>query len=144
MDTIFLYDLEFRPYLNPPRRKEQCEDALRSFFDANGLNHLMSGLGGMSRTRGVVFRKTGDVTALDRDQFAEFLRKQPLLGTARIGEIEEDTEATDYFREITEWQFNVDNLTDADRIEATKYHKELRQRIQSAASARGPVAPTSD
>ena len=111
MGAIFLYDVEFVPHTNPPGRKEEFEAALRGHFAASGLDYLMSALGGMVRTRGVAYRKGGDATPADREALAEFLRAQPVLGAVRLGGLEEETEATDFFRDITEWVFAVDNLT---------------------------------
>src|SRR5690242_19885227 len=126
MGTIFLYDVEFVAYTNPPHRKDQFEEALKAFFRANHLDFLMSALGGMIRTHGIVFRKGGEVSQQDRERLAGFIREQPILATARIGELEEETESTDYLRDITEWVFAVDNLTGADRDQAAAYHEDLR------------------
>jgi hypothetical protein len=136
MGTIFLYDVEFVAYANPPRRADQFAEALREFFQASGLDYLMSALGGTARTRGIVFRKAADTTRQDREAVAAFVRQQPIAATARIGELERETEATDYFRPVTEWVFAVDNLTDADRAEAAAYHQEMRRRVQAVKKKR--------
>jgi hypothetical protein len=127
MGMIFLYDVEFIPFTNPPYRKDQFSEALKEFFRAGGLDFLMSALGGMVHTCGIVFRKEGEVSQHDRERVAEFIRQQPILATARIGELEQETESTDYFRPITEWVFAVDNLSDADRVQAAAYHEQIRR-----------------
>jgi hypothetical protein len=132
MGTIFLYDVEFIPYTNPPHRKDQFSESLKEFFRANHLDFLMSALGGMARTRGIVYRKEGEVSQQDRERVAGFIGQQPIFATARIGELEVETEATDYFREVTEWVFAVDNLTDADRAQAAAYDEHIRRWLRGA------------
>jgi hypothetical protein len=127
MGTIFLYDVEFVAYTNPPYRKDQFSEALKEFFRANGLDFLMSALGGMIHTTGIVFRKDGEISQQDRERLAQFISQQPILATVHIGELEQQTESTDYFRPITEWVFSVDNLTQADRLQAAAYLEKIRQ-----------------
>jgi hypothetical protein len=136
MGTIFLYDIEFVAYTNPPHRMDQFSEALKEFFRASRLDFLMSGLGGAVRCYGIVYRKKGDVSQQDREDMAEFIRQQPILATARIGELEQETESTNYVRPVTEWVFAVDNLTDADRAEAAAYHEEIRRWVRTAQERR--------
>ncbi len=141
MATIFLYDVEFVAFTNPPHRKDQFSEALKDFFRVSGLDFLMSALGGMVRTRGIVFRKEGEISQQDRENVACFIRQQPILAIARIGEVEQETEFTDYFRDITEWVFPVDNLSDADRVQAAEYDEHIRQRMRSINKGKAEPRP---
>jgi hypothetical protein len=131
MGLIFLYDVRLVPNANPRKRNDEFSHALARFFQTIGLDYLMSGQGGAGTTRGIAYRKEGDATQQDRERVGEFIRQQPISATARIGDLEQDTESTNYFRPVTEWEIEVDNLTDAERAEAAAYHEEIRLRFQS-------------
>ena len=86
-----------------------------AFLKARHLRVLMGQHGGMANTYGVVHRKRWGVKEKDRVAFAEWIKAQRVRCTVRLGELEEETESTDLVREITEWIFEVDNLTKDDR-----------------------------
>lgn len=137
MGTIFLYDVEFNPEANPPDRKAEFEESLKGFFRSAGLRFLMGALGGMRHTYGAVWREAGEVSQRDREAVAGFLRRQPIRATARLGDLEETTEATDFLRDLTEWVFDVDGLSDEDTVRAAEWRDRLHKR--PAPPCRGPA-----
>jgi hypothetical protein len=122
---LFLYHVEFAPYANPPDTKACFEADLQAFLKARRLRCLVGLHGGMKNTYGVVYRNRWGVKEADRIAFAEWIMHQRICGTARLSELEEDAESTDLDRDITEWVFEVDNLTKADRREAAEYKKSV-------------------
>jgi hypothetical protein len=82
----------------------------------------MGALGGMLHTYGAVWRESGEVSASDREAMANFLRHRPIRATARLGDLEVKNDATDFVRDITEWVFDVDGLTDEDREKAAAWY----------------------
>jgi hypothetical protein len=125
-EVLFLYDVEFVvPGDNPPDGKERFAEALRSYFETHDLEYGMSALGGMTRCRGDVRRKVGLVTDDDRRSLANWIKAQHVRCIARLGALEEENNDTQYFRPITEWVFEVDNLTDADRQRAATAWRKL-------------------
>jgi hypothetical protein len=127
----FLYDIVFVPFKNPPDTKDCFEMALRSYFSSNGLHYGVSALGGMVHTCGVVWRNERDVTLEDRTKLADWIKTQRIQCTARLGDLEEETDGTDYFRDVTEHVFEVDNLTAEERQQAAKYEENIKKLIQS-------------
>ncbi len=81
----------------------------------------------MLHTYGAVWREEGEVSQSDRQAMAVFVRQQPIRATARLGDLEEETEATDFLRDITEWAFEVDGLSEGDRAEAEEWHGGIRK-----------------
>lgn len=129
-NVIFLYDVEFVPFKNPPGTKERFEENLKEqAFRANGLDFLMSGLGGMVHTRGIVFRRTEALTMQDRQKVEDWLRTRPMRCTVRLSDLEQESDSTDYFRAITERVFEVDNLTEEDRRQAAAYEAQIKSRV---------------
>jgi hypothetical protein len=129
--VLFLYDVEFVPGWNPPRTRDRFAESLRSYFESQGLDFGMSALGGMVRCQGDVRRRIGPVTEDDRRALAEWIKSQPVKCIARLGRLEEEHEGTRYFREITEWVFEVGEPTDDDRAHAVAWHAKLRLWRQS-------------
>jgi hypothetical protein len=109
--------------VNPPGRKEQFEADMRAFLKARRLRCLMGAFGGRANTYGVVHRKRWGVKEADREVLAEWIKLQRIRGTVRLGALEVDDESTELVRDITEWVFEVDNLTAKDRKEAATYKK---------------------
>ena len=107
---LFLFDFEFPPGVNPPDAKMRFEEELMAFLRARRVRVLLGQQGGCAYTYGVVHRKRWGVKETDRQAFADWIKKQPLRCTARLGRLEEDTPTTDLVREITESRFEVDNL----------------------------------
>lgn len=130
-EPLFLYDFEFVPYENPPRTKDRFSEALRAYFAHRGLDYGMSALGGMVHCRGDVRGKRRPVTEDDRQALAEWARGQRVRCIARMGALEEDRDGIEFFREITEWVFVIDNLTANDRAEAAAWREGIRQVAQS-------------
>ena len=118
----FLYEVEFPPYANPPHTKERFEGDLSAYLKSHRLRFLMSGLGGNKYTRGVVYRKRWGVKELHRVALADWIKAQRICCIVRLGALEEDTDDSLLVREITEWVFEVDNLTKEDR-QAAAAHK---------------------
>ena len=114
----FLYHVEFPPFANPPTTKSRFEADLRAFLMARRLRCLAGPFGGMANAYGVVYRKRWGVKEADRQAVSEWIKSQRIRATVRVGELEEYTESTDLVRDITEWVFEVDNLTKKDRREA--------------------------
>jgi hypothetical protein len=129
---LFLYQVEFPPFANPPNTKLRFEEDLQSFLKARRLRFLMGAQGGMAHTYGVVYRKRWGVKEADRIALAEWIKLQRIYATARLGDLEEDTKETNLIREITEWVFEVDNLTDPDHAEAADYRTKMIRWIESA------------
>jgi uncharacterized protein YggL (DUF469 family) len=131
MDNIvFLFDFEFIPYTNPPDAMDRFTRGLKAFLVARGVDYAISGLGGMVHCRGVVGGEKGrPVTKDDREAVACWAQNQRVQCTARLGALEEDREETQYFRDVTEWVFNIDNLTDEDRAVAAAW----LERVQASA-----------
>jgi hypothetical protein len=67
--------------------------------------------GGTANTYGVVHRKRWGVKEADRQALADWIRAQPIRATVRLGALEEDTAVTELARDITEWVFEVNNLS---------------------------------
>jgi uncharacterized protein YggL (DUF469 family) len=133
METIlFLYDVEFVPGWNPPRTRDRFAAVLRSYFESQGLDAGMSALGADVRCQGDVRRNDGPVTEEDRQALAEWIRTQPVKCIVRLGQLETELEDTQYFREITEWVFEVGDLTDEDRAQAARWLEQSRSHIRSA------------
>jgi hypothetical protein len=136
MRTLFLYDIEFDSD-NPPHRKDEFEESFRGFFRSAGLRFLMGALGGRLHTYGAIWREAADVSQTDREAVASFVRLQPIRATARLGDLEKETEATDFLRDITEWVFDVDGLSDEDRFRAAEWDSRIQGRPPSP--GRGPA-----
>ncbi len=130
-EVLFLYDFEFVPYQNPPKTKDGFEEDLKSYFVAQGLDFGMSALGGMVSCRGHVSGKGRSVTEIDRQSLAKWARAQRVRCTARLGALEEDHDDLQFFRKVTEWVFEIDNLTPEERAEAAAYHDEIRRWVES-------------
>jgi hypothetical protein len=130
--SLFLYDFEFIPYENPPRTKERFTEDLRAFFESHDLDYGMSALGGMVHTRGDVRGRERPVSEDDRQALARWAKAQPVRCKARLGALEEDREGIDFFRDVIEWVFQVDNLTESDRAEAVEYHQRTRDWVRRA------------
>lgn len=124
---LFLYHMEFPTFANPPNTKSRFEADLMAFLKARRLRVLMGQHGGMANTYGVVHRKRWGVKEEDRIAFADWIKVQRVRCTARLGELEEDTESTELVRAITEWVFEVDNLTKEDRKAAAAYKREINK-----------------
>jgi hypothetical protein len=131
--AVFLYDVEFEPYENPPGTCDRFGEDLRHYFASRNLTFGMSALGGTRHCRGSVFGEKDTLLDSHRQELADWIRCQRVKCVVRLGAIEENTDATKHFREITEWVFNVDTLTDDDRIQAKAYHDEIRSWIASRA-----------
>lgn len=124
---MFLYDVEFVPGWNPPDTRDRFAQALRSYFESREFDAGMSALGGIVRCQGDVRRRGRPVTEYDRRALAEWIKSQPVKCIARLGKLEEDDEELQFFREITEWVFEVGPLTDDDRKVAIAWHRKLQQ-----------------
>jgi hypothetical protein len=125
--VLFLYDVEFVPVCNPPHTRDRFAEALRSYFEQWGLDAGMSALGGMVRCQGDVRRRSGQVTEDDRQALAEWIKAQPVKCIARLGALEEEHEGTQYFREITEWVFEVGEPTAEDYARAAAWREQRQQ-----------------
>jgi hypothetical protein len=97
--------------------------------------------GGMINTYGVVYRKRWGVKEEHRVALADWIKLQPIRCTARLGELEEDTESTDLDRDITEWVFQVENLPKEVR-KATKAYKSKGRKKLSAVKLRASQGAT--
>jgi hypothetical protein len=133
---LFLYHVEFPPFANPPSTKSRFEEDLKTFLKARHLRFLMGQQGGMANTYGVVHRKRWGVKEADRMALTEWIKVQRIRCTARLGDLEEDTEDTELVREITELVFEVDNLTKEDRKAATAYKRETEKFTRQGAKSR--------
>lgn len=129
---LFLYHFELDHWENPPRTIGQFAEALGAYFRGRGLDYGMSALGGMFHCRGCVFGREDGATEADRRELAEWARRQRLRCTARLGALEEDHDDLPLFREITEWIFRIDNLTEEDRAEAAAWHEDIRTWVRES------------
>lgn len=136
---LFLYDVEFPRYQNPPGTKGRFDRDLGAYFVSRGLDYGMSSLGGDVRTRGDVRRKRRPVTDTDRRELADWIRTRRVRCVARLGAVERMTDSTEFFRDITEWVFEVDNLTDEDRRRAAEYEVELKEWARAHAKRERPA-----
>lgn len=130
--TLFLYRFDFPPYKNPRDRKDEFEENLKFYLKSNILNYGMSALGGMRLTMGHVHRDNGDVSEDDRKALASWATTQPIKCTAHFGEIEIDHPDLQFFREIDDWVFPIDNLSEQDRVDATSYEQKIDEMLQAA------------
>jgi hypothetical protein len=48
----------------------------------------------------------------------------------RLGDLEEDNDETQLVRKITEWVFEVDNLTKEDRRAAAAHEREMKEQVE--------------
>ena len=128
--TVFV-PLRVRSVPNPPRTKDRFEEDLKAYFAAQGLDFGMSALGGMVACRGHVSGKGRSVTEFDRHALAEWAKAQRVRCTARLGALEIDHDDLQFFREVTECVFEIDNLTPEDRAEAAAFHEETRRWVES-------------
>ena len=136
---LFLYDVEFPPYQNPPGTKDRCDTDLGAYFVSRGLDYGMSALGGNVRTRGDVRRRRRPVKDADRHALGAWIQTRPVRCIARLGAVERLTGSTEFFRDITEWVFEVDNLTDDDRRRAAEYEHERKAWALAHAKRAGPA-----
>lgn len=139
---LFLYHVEFPPFANPANTKSRFEADLMTFLKARRLRVLMGQQGGMANTYGVVHRKRWGVKEEDRIAFANWIKVQRVRCKARLGELEEDTESTELTREITEWVFEVDNLTKEDRKAVAAYKSRITKLGRSKTKTAAPEAAT--
>jgi hypothetical protein len=131
VNVYFLYMFEILADLNPPGTLDRFREELRAFFVGRGWdNYGMGALGGNLRLYGDVSRKGQPVTEDDRQALAEWARGQRFRGTVRLGKIES---GDSQLRRITEWVFEVDNLseTDAERAEIAARHAQFHQQIEA-------------
>ncbi|MDB5337262.1 MAG: hypothetical protein JWN70_2881 [Planctomycetaceae bacterium] len=124
---LFLYRVKFSPSANPPATISRFEADLKLFLKARHLRSIIGSQGGCTYSYGVVYRKRWGVKEADRVALAEWIKVQRIRGTAMLGDLEEDTEETELVREITEWVFKVDNLTQENRQAAAAYQREIKK-----------------
>jgi hypothetical protein len=125
VNVYFLYDFEIPPNLNPPGTLDRLREAVRAYFASRGWDNCgMGALGGNLHLYGDVGRKGQPVTEDDRHALAEWARNQRFCGTVRLGKIESGDIR---LRKVTEWVFEVDNLSEAERAEAAAYYDKLRR-----------------
>ncbi|WP_020470398.1 hypothetical protein [Zavarzinella formosa] len=137
MNIYFLYDFEIPASLNPAGTLDRIREDLRAYFESRGWdNYGMGALGGSLHLYGDVSRKNRPVTEQDRLALGEWARNQRFRGTVRLGAVES---GDSHLRKITEWVFEVDNLSEAERAEADARDAELRQRVEAA--RRKPASP---
>ena len=132
-NTFFLFDIVFDTNENPPRTCDRFSESLKVFLASHQFDIRLSGMGGMGRCRGYAYPMNGDV-ALDgiHQALENWIRAQRAKCTARFGNWEEHHDQVEYFREVTERVFEVDNLMDEDRAEAAAWHEKVRQRMLQA------------
>ena len=133
---LFLYRFEFPPHENPPKRKDEFEENLKAYLALKGLGFGMSALGGARLTMGTVDRENGDVSIEDRANFAAWAKSQPIKAIAGLGEIEADHDDLELFREIHEWNFRIDNLSQTDRADAAKHKQKIDAMLADAIAQR--------
>lgn len=126
-DTYFLYMIEFAHGLNPPGRYDEVRENLRSWIVAQGLAYGMGALGGSFRLYGHI-GPDPPATTHHRDSLGEWIRTQQLCGTVRLGAIE-GPDPPDLLGPMTACVFEIDTLTESDRVEAAVYHDEVRRKI---------------
>ena len=66
-------------------------------------------------------------TAGDRLALAEWVRCQRVCATVRLEAVVPFDPAAEMLAPITDWVYVVDNLTEADRVEAAAYHTDMRR-----------------
>lgn len=123
---LFLYDFEFVAFENPSGTKDRFEENLKTFFESCDWDYKLSALGGMIHTCGYIQGRKRPVTEDDRHLLARWAKAQRVRCVARLGALEEYSKETDFFRDVTEWVFPVDNLDESDRTEAAKYQQWIR------------------
>jgi hypothetical protein len=131
MDDYFLYNFEIPLPLNPPGTLDRFREELRAYFVGRGWdNYGMGAMGGSLHLYGNVGRKDQSVTEDDRQALAAWARVQRFHGTVRLGRIES---GDIWLREITEWEFEVDNLSvsEAERAEAAAKMAEFRRKLEA-------------
>jgi hypothetical protein len=127
---LFLVRVEFRPFANPAGTTARFEEALKVYLKGRRLHCLIGGQGGTACTYGVVYRKRWGVKEDDRVALAKWISAQRICATVKLGDLQEDSDSTDLIREITEWVFQVDNLTKRHRSKALRGSKQRRKQLE--------------
>lgn len=125
------YRFEFANGENPRGRKDEFEEALKQYFEAQALEYGMSALGGAKVTRGYVEDTTGALNEEARNRFINWVSVQPVKCRARIGQIEIDLKELDIMAQVEGDVFEVNNLADSDVKQAARELHELQEKIKT-------------
>lgn len=109
------FEIDLGKKANPPCREEELQRALRTQIEAEGLGCFTGHFGGNRAVYGVFWREQGDVSQDERQRVIDWISKQPISATVRISELI-DFEETDVGKRLDGPSFNIDNLSDQDRI----------------------------
>ena len=83
-------------------------------------------------------------TAGDRLAPAEWVRCQRVCATVRLEAVVPFDPAAEMLAPITDWVYVVDNLTEADRVEAAAYHTEMRRWVETLRAKQAEPGATPD
>lgn len=137
-DAYLLFMIEFTSGSNPRNRIDEVRERLRSWILAQKLSYGMGALGGSYRLYGYI-GPNPPATIQDRDRLDLWIRGQRLSATVQLGAIA-GPDPPDLLAPITECVFEIDTLTESDRVEAATHHNEVRRKIAALnARPRGPI-----
>lgn len=130
---VIQFLIRYTEDVNPPNRMREFSDGLYDLITKEiGLKAIWGAQGGMATVNGLLYREeeANSISLDDREQIADWIRRQPIDCTATFG----DPEPEDTFsmkRDLTELVFEVRNLTDADRNQARKYKESIQARLNA-------------
>lgn len=134
------FRIRFQPHENPPGRVQLFTDALRDqAILGSGLACYFGGLGGGACAYGVIWSEAKPITLADRDHIAAWIRQQPIACRVELGSLE-PIDGTDITREVDEYVFSVDNLTDDDRQAAAQREQTLQAKLDAFRKRRADAA----
>lgn len=139
----FRFAIELTPERNPPGLCDRLREDLRAWIVGRGLGYGMGALGGSRHLYGEI-GPMPPATGGDRAAMAEWLRSQRMHATVRLEAVVPFSEAADMVAPITDWVFEMDTLTEAQRAEAAAYHSELRRWVESQRVRRAEPGPAAD
>jgi|GEM_PF-5366392 len=138
---LFQYRCVFDRDANPPTRKTEFDESLKTFASEIGLTCHMSALGGGTHTIGTIHHERRDVAKQDRASIAEWIKDQPVRLTASFGPIERDHNELELFGDVDDLVFTVDNLSKDDLQQAKAYQEKIRRLAEQSAVKHGLPVP---
>jgi hypothetical protein len=130
---VFRFRIRLAAGVNPPEAIDRFAAGLRAFFAGRGWQAGVGAFGGSATCYGEVGGPECPAAEWDRDELAEWVRRQRICATVRIGELE--SVPASIITRMRGREFAVDNLTEQDRLAAALHHEELRRQLARLRSA---------
>lgn len=136
----FNYRIGLHDRANPPGRHEAVSEIVREWFKRIGVEYGIGALGGMRNIYGDATGPTEVNLRTVREQFASWLLNVPLNASVKLGRLK-PVEVARLMDNDWELEFELNNLTEADRAAAAAYYLSLSERITVPAARPADTTP---